>query len=202
VTPRIATHRGRSFLLLLGALAVGGNLLASCDRDHRFELTLRNRSFDGVALVNAACIRATNGCTTILGESSWVAADGRTAIGRAQTIVFRADQTADQSDSRLESGNSVYFGPVDCGGQQWKLIYYREPDPRTGPKGSFELDIDDGNRLTIEPQNVVSVDNGRDTFCFEEAGTWRGTAGKVRNDRGTFDLHYDSVQVVLRLVEN
>jgi hypothetical protein len=65
---------------------------------------------------------------------------------------------------------------------------------------TFELTIDDGNRLTLDPQTaVIVVSNGGD--CLDETGRWRGTAGDVRDHEGTFTIHYNSIQTVLHLVE-
>ena len=66
---------------------------------------------------------------------------------------------------------------------------------------SFELKFDDGNRLTLHPQTAVLV-NLYETDCFEETGRWQGTAGGLRNHEGTFTMHYDSIQTVLRFVED
>jgi hypothetical protein len=203
VTPLRAIDRRRSFPSLLGALACGVTLLVSCDAVNKFQLTLRSRGFDGVAFATETppCPQAENACPANFSESSWVAADGRTAIALAHTTFFRADESPDVSESQ-RFDDQYYYGNVACGGQDYKLRYYRKLDPKTRPNGAFELDVDDGNRLTLKPQSVVSVEDGRDTLCFEEEGTWRGTAGEVRNKTGTFNLRYDSIETVLELVED
>ncbi len=202
MTPGDAQRRGRSSSLLPGVVVVGVTFLASCAGGRRFELTLRFRGFDGVAFATAnRCPQADTTCPASFSESSWVAADGRTATAPAHTVVFRADGSPDKRPSQ-KFDDQYYYDDVACGGQEYKQRYYRKSPPKTGPNGAFEVEIDDGNRLTIDPTTAVSVETGRYTLCFEEVGTWRGTAGDLRNHTGTFNLHYDSIQTVLRLVEN
>ncbi len=99
-------------------------------------------------------------------------------------------------------GGTFDFGAVDCGGQRLPRHFFQVlSQEQASPDYSFELKIDDGNRLTLDPQTAVVV-SFDETDCFEETGRWQGTAGDLLNHEATFTIHYDTIQTVLRIVED
>lgn len=171
VTIRMLGARRKFLWVLLVTVSV----LASCGGPGKFELTLRARDDDGQSLPNV--------------DRSWSAADGRHATSPPYSGTFPANSTSD-------------IGEVECGGQKWPRHFFGVLDPKLASgNNSFELKIDDGNRLTLDPQTAVIVAS-YGTDCLEETGRWRGTAGDLRDHEGTFTIHYDSIQTVLRLVED
>jgi hypothetical protein len=131
-------------------------------------------------------LRSRDGLSLSSLERPWLAADGRRATSPAYTVRFLSAPT---------------FGDVECGGRQWTRRYFSIASAALGP---YELEIDGGSRLTLDPQTAVEVSDGTgtETACFEEVGLWRGTAGDVVDRTGRFTLHFDSIQAVLRLVED
>ena len=70
---------------------------------------------------------------------------------------------------------------------------------------SFELTFDGGDTLRLEGATGVwatesNLDYG--PTCFEANGRWRGAAGELEGRTGRFTIAYDSVQTILRLVED
>ncbi len=173
----IGRHRPRRSSPLVGAFSVGVSLLVACGGAEKFELTLRIRDYDG---------------SRVYVERQWLAGDGRQATSPANSGTFPGGATFD-------------IGDVECGGQRWPRQFFSVlgPEPASADD-SFELKVDDGNRLMLDPQTEVIVDGGTGvgTECFEETGRWQGTAGDLQNHVGTFNIHYDSIQTVLRLVED
>ena len=158
----------------LWVVLVAVSVLASCAGPDKFELTLRTRDDDGDLLRNE--------------DRPWLAADGRHATSRPYSGNFGV--------------SSMAFGDVDCGGQKWLRTSFAVLSPEVMTEFyTFELKIDDGNRLTLDPQTAVVVASSV-IDCQEETGRWRGTAGKLRDHEGTFTIHYDTIQTVLRLVED
>lgn len=168
-------HGARRISSLVGAFSVAVSLLVSCSRVEKFDVTLRVRDYDGSSAINV--------------DRQWLAADGRHATSPADPGPFPADATFD-------------FGDPECGGQSWPRHAFIVLGPAPASRDdSFELKIDDGNRLTLDPQTAV-VASFDQIDCFEETGRWRGTAGDLRDHEGTFTVHYDSIQTVLHLVED
>lgn len=170
-------HRARRISSLVGAFSVVVSLTVSCGGAKKFDLTLRVRDYDGASAVNL--------------ELQWLAADGRHATSPPISGLFPI-------------GGTVDIGAVDCGGQRWPRRFSQVLGLEQAPPGySFELEIDDGNRLTLDPQRAVVVSSPyQEIDCLEETGRWQGTAGHMRNHEGTFTMHYDSIQTTLRLVED
>ncbi len=169
-----AHARRRSVLTAVGMLLVG--VLASCAGTDKYALTLRARDDDGNSFINI--------------ERHWLAADGRHASSPPNSATFRL-------------ASSPIFGDVECGGEKLQRRYARISNTEL-VKFSFELQVDDGNVLTLVPQKIVRV-AARSTpwaSCVEASGRWEGTAGNLRGQTGTFTIHYDSIQTVLRLVED
>ena len=158
---------------------VAVSVLASCAGPDAFELTLRTRDDDGQSLYDV--------------DRSWVAADGRHATSPPYS-----------GDAHLADPK---FGDAECGGEKWlrRLIWRSGPEMESS-EDSFELKLDDGDSATLDPQTAVRVADATGyqtgTSCFEETGRWRGTAGDLRDHEGTFTITYDSIQTVLRLVED
>lgn len=171
----IGRPRVRRSLSLVGVLMVAVSVLASCGGADKFELTLRARDDDGSSPVRV--------------ERHWLAADGRHATSPENSGTFPVDAVAE-------------LGNVECAGQRWLRVPFSVLGPELASRDdSFELKIDDGNRLMLDPQSAVTAGLG-ETSCFEETGRWQGTAGDLQNHAGTFNIHYDSIQTVLRLVED
>lgn len=171
----IGRFRVRRSLPLVSVLMVAVSVLGSCRGADKFELTLQARDDDGSSPIRV--------------ERHWLAADGRHATSPENSGTFPVDSAAE-------------LGNVDCGGQNWHRVGFSVLGPKPASRDdSFELKIEDGNRLTLDPQTAVLV-FFPETSCFEEAGRWKGTAGDLRSHAGTFTIHYDSIQTVLRLVED
>ena len=171
--PAAGTRLSRRCTSLVGVFAVAASLIVTCGGSERFELTLRTRDYNG-------------GRTSSL-DRQWRTADGRHAVSLDVPGLFLSDGKAE-------------VGDVECGGQSWPRHSFSVLNPAHTRDDSFELAVDDGNHLTLDPQTAVMV-TSTETNCFEETGRWRGTAGHVRNHEGTFTMHYDSIQTVLRIVE-
>jgi hypothetical protein len=172
--PATRKHRARRSSSLVGLFSVAVSLLVSCGGAEKFELTLRSRYYDSAS-------------TNPL-ETQWLTADGRHATSPGGSDPFRG-------------GAEAEVGAVECGGQRWPRHFFTVLGPAPSRDNSFELKFDDGNRLTLDPESAVMV-YLYDVDCFEEAGRWKGTAADLRNHGGTFTLHYDSIQTVLRIVED
>ncbi len=171
----IGKHRSRRNLSLLGVFCVAISVLASCGGAEKFELVLRSRADDGYS-------------QTL--EHQWLSADGRHAISPEISSSFQ-----------LRFDND--FGDVECGGQRMLRLSFIDWGSQLASKDdSFDLKIDDGNGLRLDPQTAVTVYDGAGALCFEETGRWEGTTGDVLNHAGTFSIHYDTIQTVLRLVED
>lgn len=173
--PPIGMLGARRRLLWVALVAL--SVLSSCGGADKFELTLRARDDDGTSYINL--------------ERPWVAADGRGA-------------TSPPTSGRFQLNPNPDIGEAECGGQKWPRHFFEVLGPEQMTEGyTFELKIDDGNRLTLDPQTgvVVAFYYGG-TDCFEETGRWRGTDGDLRDHEGTFTIHYDTIQTVLRLVED
>jgi hypothetical protein len=175
--PPIGKRRARHNSSLVVVLSVALSVLASCGGAKKFELTLRTRDDDSVLPAYV--------------DRHWLAADGRHATGPEYSNTFPANPV-------------LQFGEVDCGGQKWVRSYFFVLGPELASQDdSAELTIDDGNSLSLDPQTAVGLFTGSGGgSCFEETGRWQGTAGDLRNHEGTFTMHYDSIQTVLRLVED
>jgi hypothetical protein len=172
----IGKHRSRRRnLSLLGVFCVAISVLASCGGAEKFELVLRSRADDGSS-------------QTL--EHQWLSADGRHA-------------TSPEISSSFQVRLDFDYGDVECGGQRMLRHGFAEWGSQLASKDdSFDLKIDDGNGLRLDPQTAVTVDDGAGPLCFEETGRWRGTAGDLRNHEGTFTMHYDTIQTTLHLVED
>jgi hypothetical protein len=176
--PLTAKHGTRRHSLLVGVFWMAATALASCGGAEKFELTLQARDDNGSPFINV--------------ERQWLADDGRHATSPANSGTFPVNTNFD-------------FGNVECGGQKYVRRYFSALGPELASGDhAFELTIDDGNRLTLDPQRALDVIDGTtpEAACFEESGRWRGTAGDLQNRTGTFSLHYDTIQTVLRLVED
>ena len=167
-------HRARRCSSLVGVLSVAASLLMACGASEKFELTLRTRDY---------CCERTSSL-----DHQWRTADGRNAVSPDIPGLFLP-------------GGETEVGDVECGGQRWPRHFFSVLSPAQTRDHSFELEVEDGNRLTLDPQTAVMV-SSTETNCFEETGRWKGTAGHVRNHEGTFSMHYDSLQTVLRIVED
>ena len=168
--------RGRRDSSLVAVVALTLSLVASCKGADKFELTLRGRD---------------DASSSPTHQLQWRAADGRHATSPEYWV--------------FPDGTGSEFGNVDCGGQSWVRSYFSVLGPELASRDdSYELKIDDGKGLMLDPQTEVFVSGGTGggTACFEETGRWEGTTGDVLNRTGTFTLHYDSIQTVLRLVED
>jgi hypothetical protein len=173
--PAIGKHRSRRNLSLLGVFCVAIGVLASCGGPEKFELVLRSRADDGYS-------------QTL--EHLWLSADGRHA-------------TSPEISSSFQVRLHYDYGDVECGGQRMLRHGFADWSRQLASKDdSFDLKIDDGNGLRLDPQTAVTVDDGAGPLCFEETGHWEGTAGDVLNHAGTFTIRYDTIQTVLRLVED
>lgn len=171
--PATGKHRVRRRTSLVGVFSVAVSLLVSCGGSEKFELMLRTRD---------------NGAWNFYLERQWRAADGRHAVSLDVRGLILADA-------------KVGVGDAECGGQRWPRHFFSVLSPATTRDDSFELKVDDGNSLTLDPQTAVVV-SSYETNCFEETGRWKGTAGQLRDHKGTFTMHYDSIQTVLRIVED
>ena len=172
-TIKMPRARRKSLWVFVAAMGV----LVSCGRAEKFELTLRVRD-DGSS---PTCV-----------ERHWMAADGRHA-------------TSAECSGTLRVAAPIEFGDAECGGRTWQRHYFSVLGPEPASRDdSFELKVDDGNRLMLDPQTEVIVDGGAGTAieCVEQTGRWQGTAGDLQNHEGTFTIHYDSIQTILRLVED
>jgi hypothetical protein len=171
----IGKHRSRRNLSLLGVFCVAIGVLASCGGAEKFELVLRSRADDG---------------TSPMLEHQWLSADGRHALSPEISSSFQVQLHWN-------------YGDVECGGQRMVRHGFAELGSELASKDdSFDLKIDDGNDLRLDPQTAVTVDDGAGRLCFEETGRWQGTAGDLRNHTGTFIIQYDTIQTVLRLIED
>ncbi len=188
--PPIRTRRNRHNRLLVGVASAALSALGSCGTANKFELTLRDRELRGPA--------------ADFHERTWTAQDGRIAVSLVHPNFFI--DVIDGIDWNMRWNVGItQFGSVVCDGQQRVGHLFYEFDRELAPgEGSFELEIDDGNRLTLDPQTGVRVFDLYDyeNLCFEETGTWRGTAGELVDRTGTYSLRDDSIQIVLRLVED
>jgi hypothetical protein len=182
---------GRS-ICLLGALVV-----ASCGGSHRFGLTLLTREIDGA--LNMTC-SPTNGpsgnhpppdglelCALVFNELQWVTSDG----GRAMT------------PAHTEHTFTLYaFAGVVCGGKDLGQMERWESGPGLpADDDSFELRLADGNTLMLD-QKTGLWGIFDEMKCYQTAGRWRGTAGRLKDRTGTFTILYDSIQIAIKLVED
>jgi hypothetical protein len=176
--PHMATHRTRRNSSLFVVFSVALSLVVSCGGADKFDLTLQARDDDGSPFINI--------------ERQWLADDGRHATSGANSGTFPVNMNFD-------------FGNVECGGQKYVRRYFSVLGSELASGDhAFELTIDDGNRLRLDPQRALDVIDGTtpEASCFEESGRWRGTAGDLQNRTGSFTIHYDSIQTVLRLIED
>jgi hypothetical protein len=187
--------------LLASLLVASFGLLTSCGGGDRFELTLRARDANAMSFANCpgGLVNVTPGaslpsdvyrCEDTFEERRWVTSDGGRAITPAHIEVrFVSDVVA--------------LTDVVCGGKGLGSLSGWESGPGlTAFDASFELRIDDGNTLMLDQQTGVWVDWVDVVECFETAGRWRGTAGQVRGRTGSFTIRYDSIQTVIKLVED
>jgi hypothetical protein len=169
--------RGRGRSSQVCVFILGLCVLASCGGADKFELTLRARD-------------ATGSMPPVL-ERHWLTSDGRHATSPPVSGEMYVAEPK--------------FRDAECGGKKWLRRYVQVWGPEMEPvENSFELKLDDGDSVTLDPQTAVRVADatGDETACYDEVGRWQGTAGDLRNHTGTFTIHYDSIQTVLRLVED
>jgi hypothetical protein len=185
------------------AVPIALTTLACCGGGDRFELTLRARDAVG-SREDPQCIYGNRSvrrdeslpsdirtCVLNFGRTQWRAADDRRAINRPYDLLwFRAQPEHDD---------------VVCGGQPVVQQYVWDPEELPARDESFELTFDGGDSLRLEGATGVwasasSLDYG--PKCFEANGRWRGAAGELQGRTGRFTIAYDSVQTVLRLVED
>ena len=193
-------RRSRRNALVASVLSATLGTLGSCGGADRFELTLRAR--DAEAGSPGSCLEYGDSyefdetlaaeivrCSLFTRDRRWAAADGRRAISPVPngTVYITAP----------------VFGDVVCGGEEMAGRWWSKSGPEL-PAGddSFELEIDDGNSLLLAQQTGVWASDYDELLCFEGAGHWRGTAGELLDRTGTFTIRYDSIQTVLRLVED
>lgn len=176
-----------------GACLLATLLVASCGGSHRFELSLRSREANGaltttcVAVIGEAAPDNLEECALVFKERRWVTSDGGRAITPAHTEYTFVLWTYDS---------------VACGGKDFGPMYRRESAPdRPADDDSFELKLDDGNTLVLD-QQTGHWGYFDEIKCFETAGRWRGTAGRLKDHTGTFTIVYDSIQTLIRLVED
>ena len=126
-------------------------------------------------------------CDFVFKELEWVTSDGGRAITPAQT----------EHTFTLFS-----FAGVVCGGKDLGQMGRWESGPGLpADDDSFELRIADGSTLMLDQETGLwgAYDEMK---CFETAGRWRGTAGRLKDHTGTFTILYDSIQTVIKLVED
>lgn len=199
-----STHRARNKPVrpALVALAVALSLLASGGGSGTFELTLRSRAAPDPSS-GGACIfglhrnlspgsdggRALHTCALAYGARQWVGDGGRMAISRPHT--------------ETTSFTFNTFAAVVCAGRQLPPVFWTESTavPTAGGEG-IEFEFDDGNGVSLEPEHGLAAASYTDLECFEVTGRWRGTAGNLSNRTGSYTMTYNSIQTVLRLVED
>jgi|GEM_PF-5365832 len=189
--------------LLAGLVWIVFGLLASCGGGGKFELTLRVRDSDGWSPETSCALdgvayefsEALNSpvfkCVVSFERRDWVGADGRRATVPPHTEITYLPQHE--------------FDNIECGGRQLIQRWWLKTRPEL-PAGdaSFVLQIDDGNSLNLTRDVGLWVASGSTGVvdCFEGSGHWTGTAGDLLDRTGTFTILNDSVQTVLRLVED
>lgn len=204
MTSPIARPRIRNGSWLAGFLSIVFGVLASCGGGDKFELTLRVRDSDGQS-PESACVlggssfyefsEALNSpiseCVVTVARRDWVAADGRRATSPAHTEITFVPQHE--------------YDKIVCGDKQMVQRWWLKTRPEL-PAGetSFMLEIDDGNtvKLTRDVGVWVFGASRAGLDCFEGSGHWTGTAGELLDRSGRFTILNDSVQTVLRLVED
>jgi hypothetical protein len=182
--------------LLLGASGTGCS-----DRDE-FELAVRVRDGFEWSLPHAGCIlntvelpataespsRPGTRCNFQSSEQQWSGDDGRHAVVAtpAVTLYFTVPT----------------YGQIECGGGSIAGIWWYTllPD-RTPDAGVFEMQTDDGSTIALEMEEGVWASGELDS-CVEMSGSWRGVAGNLRDRTGTYTIVDDSIESVLRIVED
>ena len=182
--------------LLVGALAAG------CSNRDKFELAVRVRDVFEWTEPDAGCIlnivqrretpespsRPATRCSFQSSEQLWSGDDGRHAVVAtpAVTLYFTVPT----------------YGPVECGGRSIPGMWWFTllPD-RTPHAGVFEMQADEGSTIALEMEEGVWAGGALDS-CVEMSGTWRGMAGNLRDRTGTYTWVDDSIQSVLRIVED
>jgi hypothetical protein len=185
------------------AVSIALSTLACCGGGDRIDLTLRARDADGLS-EDPKCIYGNQSvrrdeslrsdirtCVFEFGQTQWRAADGRPAINQPHDVLwFRAQPEQDD---------------VVCDGQAVVHQYVWDSEELPARDGSFELTFDGGDTLRLESATGVWASARSDYYgskCFEANGRWRGAAGELQGRTGRFTIVYDSVQTVLRLVED
>lgn len=183
--------------------------LAGCGDTQKFELTLHSRDGSGGATAgpceyvavpeaHTASLDPPFSPTIEGGYASCVVQNAATTwIGPG---VRRATTPARTQPSSI---TTVEYGAIDCAGQHHDLDFFSRwgTDLALG-QDSWEVDLDDGRRLTLVARTGLVVSAGFNTpLCMEESGIWRGTAGDLLHRTGTYRLVYDTIQAVLQLQE-
>lgn len=194
---------GRHHAWLVVAVPIALTTLACSGSGGSFELTLRTRDAVG-SREDPQCIYGNESvrrdesspsdirtCVLDFGRTQWRAADGRRAINRPNDLLwFRAQPEQDD---------------VVCGGQAVVQQYVWDSEEMPARDESFELTFDGGDSLRLEGATGVWASASSLYYgpkCFEATGRWRGAAGELQGRTGRFTIVYDSVQTVLRLVED
>jgi hypothetical protein len=200
------TPAGRCRPALMTLIAAGllvGAFAAGCSNRDKFELAVRARDVvEWGTRPHTGCIlnpvelpatpespsRRGTRCSFQSSEHLWSGDDGRQAVvaTRAVILYFTAPT----------------YGQVNCGGRSIAGVWWYTllPD-RTPDAGVVEMLTDEGSTIALDMEEGVWASGALDR-CSELSGTWRGIAGNLRNRTGTYTMVDDSVQSVLRIVED
>ena len=185
------------------AVSIALSTLACCGGGDRFELTLRARDAVG-SREDPQCVYGSQSvrrdeslpsdnrtCVLKFGQAQWRAADRRRAINQADDVLwFRARPEQDD---------------VVCGGQAVVQQAVWDSEVLPARDESFELTFDGGDMVLLEAATGVWASTSTADYglkCFEANGRWRGEAGELKGRTGRFTILYDSIQTVMRLVED
>lgn len=186
---------------MIAAIVAAVNAITACGGDGKFELAFRARDSDR-RVPQGQCVMGAPDyfdealqwrifeCVSTTTEREWVAADGRRAVTPPATEVMFLPNNQ--------------YGEIPCGGRTVPLSWWNGSRAELPPmEVTFELVIDDGNTLTLDEDSILwAVDSAGTSKCVEASGSWRGTDGDLRGRTGRFTIVDDSIQSVLRLVED
>jgi hypothetical protein len=109
----------------------------------------------------------------------------------------RATLSFPSSSIRGSWGNELR---VRCAGQEFIKPFVNRY-MALAPRAESRLDFEDGSaaRLNLEQGLVVDDQSIAGDQCWEETGSWEGTAGDLVGRSGTYTHVYDSLQMTLTL---
>lgn len=185
------------FRFAVGLVLCLGPLVSCGGGSGKLDLTLRSRDIlssdppPGCPFyLDQRHAETTTRCVLHRPELRWVAGDGQlaTLLARTSEIYF----------------SSTLHDPVDCNGHRppGNFTWFKWSSPTDSPVDFDRLTMYDGNELALYGDRGMAVHDGIEITCSESSGRWRGTAGKLLGHEGTYTRVYDSVQIVLHLVED